>query len=101
MGYLNKIVYFCTFADNSFLLTFTIPQKNLNEKDYQEVLGEYSKGYTLINVGSTVGDKGQLEVTYKLTSVSSGDRQGLLEEFSKLRGVKNISLVSSKNYIEY
>ena len=90
-----------TFSDKSYLLSFVIPQDKLKEKDYSDIIEQYSSSSTLLNISSYDSKKGEIEITYKLRDVSIPDRQRIMDALSKYEGVRNVSLVSTKNFIEY
>jgi len=87
------------FNEKSFLVTFSIPQNQLNEQDYKDIVEKYPGRHELLNI-STV-DKDLLEITYKLEGTTTDARQDIVKELRELDGVKDITLVSTNNFIEY
>jgi uncharacterized membrane protein YhiD involved in acid resistance len=99
--YILDRVDYGAFSNKSFLVSFIVPQDKLNEKDYKDIIEKHSGSYELINISSADIGKNTIEITYKIGDVDIEDRQDIARDLGKIEGVKNISVISAKNYIEY
>lgn len=89
------------FTDRSFLVSFYVEPESLEERDYTSIIQKYSVSYDLVNLTTINTDKKRIEITYKVEGLNSSNRSELITKLSNLKGVSDITLVSSKNYIEY
>lgn len=89
------------FTDRSFLVSFYVEPESLEERDYTSIIQKYSVSYDLVNLTTINTDKKRIEITYKVEGLNSSNRSELITKLSNLKGVSDITMVSSKNYIEY
>ena len=90
-----------SFFDKSFLITFQMPQETFRENDFKELIEKYTGSYNLVNIVTIPGAKDLVEVTCKADNLDILARQNLIADLGKIEGMRNINIVSSRNYVDY
>ena len=83
-----------------FILQFRIsPNKNL-ANDYSKIISNFSKTYTLLS-SEVSEDRSFIKLTFDIIMKDEKKHVELVSDLSKLRDISEISIISSKNDIDY
>jgi len=93
-------INFGAFHSSDHLLTFTVdPQKNPPDS-FVGIFGNYFKSSMLLNINSKQGGQSS-EMVYSVRFIDEKRASDLIKELSRIDGVSDANIISSKADIEY
>jgi len=100
MYLLDRFIY-GSFVNDQYFFTFRIKKGDFVQEELGSLLDKKCKEYSLNSIDEVYDEKDSVRVVYKITLMSKKTEKKVLEELSSLDKIKNISLVSTENYVEY
>ena len=97
--YFFKIYNYGSLYKTDFILNFRYSRKNKTDQ-YIAILDKYCKNYHLLNMEPS-SKKDSNFLTYDLTLIDNKNAQAFMNELSDLNGVNELTVVTSKNDLDY
>ncbi|MDP7367703.1 MAG: DUF4956 domain-containing protein [Candidatus Pacebacteria bacterium] len=91
---------FGSIHTNDYLLTFVVDSDRNPPDSFSGVFEKYLKNSMLLNITSKSGGHSS-EMVYSVRFIDEAKSSELVREISKIEGVDNVHIISSKSDIEY
>ncbi len=100
IAYLLYRMNFGSTRKNDYVLSFSLNKEITSDDIYESVLMQYLKKYELLNINTHKNGK-IIDLNFGVRFLPKSKISKLAEELSSIEGIENVSLIMSKNEIEY
>ena len=91
---------FGSMRHSDYLLHFNLDSNISNNETYLSIFDKFLKNNNLLNI-KTFSESGILQLSFSIQLISDSDSQAFTLELEQIDNISNVSLIASKQDIEY